>query len=106
MALHTRNDTDSEGRITLPDNANITGVVLRTTLFNDTNVKVRPTNTTAWIATVGGSAGAPSVGEIESGRYILLHSGPKGGFTQGGVIAATGSNFLVSDNVHAIITQP
>ena len=64
-------------------------------------VKVRPTNVTATITV---ALGTPAVNQT----LILLKNGPKGGFTQGGVIGTgTGTGIVaatVNDVVQAIIT--
>ena len=109
MALKPRDTenpgTTSERRISLDADEVIVGVVLRTSLLNS-DVKVRPTNTTAWICTVAGT-GNVSDAEENAGKYILLHNGPHGGFSQGGAINYTSSaaSYLVSDNIDSIITE-
>ena len=96
MALKTKG---ADGMITLVAAEVISGVVLEDTIQGD--VKIRPTNTTAWICT------DPAVDDLEdvdpTERFILLHNGPKGGFTQGGALGA--GTFLVSQNVFAVITN-
>ena len=92
----------ANGMVTLNVAESITGVVLEDTIQGD--VKIRPTNTTAWICT------DPDVDDLEdvdpTERFILLHNGPKGGFTQGGALAtAAAQTFLVSQNVFAVITD-
>ena len=102
MAIHTK---DAAGRVALDNADNIVGVILETTILNG-SVKVRPTNTTAWINTAAGTGTVDDV-ERNQPKLILLYNGPKGGFTQGGVIndTSTVARYLVSENVRAVVTD-
>ena len=59
-------------------------------------VKVRPTNVTARIATVTGN------GQLEENSIILLSNGPHGGFTQEAMLP--NGNYEVNDVIRAVIT--
>ena len=78
----------------------VIGVVLERTIAN--GVKIRPTNTTATINVAAGS-GAITDDERDAAKAILLHNGPKGGFTQ--QFKGGGGDHLVSDNIAALITD-
>lgn len=98
MALKSK---DSNGRIQLVAAESILGVVLETSILENT-VRVRPTNTTATINIVAGT-GAVTQDERDASKLILLHNGPHGGFTQGGALGA--GSYLVNDVVAALITN-
>ena len=103
MAVKEKN---AMGRVTLADNEIITGVVLEKTIQD--GIKIRPTNTTATINIVP-DTGTVDDAERAGDKVILLHNGPKGGFTQSGFsldgTTADPEDYLVSDNVKAILTQ-
>ena len=97
MAYRVKSQTT--GTVSIVGNESITGVVLEDTI--QTDIKIRPTNTTAWIATDSAIAMFEDIEPTE--RFILLHNGPKGGFTQGGALGA--GTYFVSQNVFAVITD-
>ena len=90
------------GRVTLATTDVIVGVVLERTIQN--GVKVRPTNTTATINIVPDTSTVDDA-ERAADKIILLHNGPKGGFTQSGFTMNADGDYLVSENVAHIITQ-
>ena len=98
MAINTK---DTDGRVTLVATEVVTGVILERTIQQNT-VRIRPTNTTATINIVA-ATGTVTQAERDAAKLILLHNGPKGGFTQTGAPGA--GDFLVSDNVAAVITD-
>ena len=102
MAVITK---DGNGRVALTTTTNISGVILEEYLDGDrSSAKIRPTNTTAWISTVPGTGATIAAAELEAPKAILLQNGPKGGFTQGGIVANADADYLVSGNVRAVIT--
>lgn len=92
-------DVGPQGRVTLAQGDRIVGVVLRSTLRFNEDVKVRPTNTTAAISIAATTVtGNLTEAEREMDKIILLYNGPQGGFTQEFVVPAAGE-YVVSDNI-------
>ena len=94
MARRIRQTTGANtGRIELTATETVIGVELNREIGD--GVKVRPTNVTA--------AMAPAPGADANVDYILLHNGPKGGFTQ--PFKGTAGFYNVGDVVRALITD-
>ena len=113
-----RIQTNEFGRVPIPSGgATIIAVALRnelirfndgdttSTIQTDTDIRIRPTNTTATINTVAGTATTAVVRENERNaeKVILLQAGPKGGFTQN--VHLPQGHYFVSANVAAVITN-
>ncbi len=89
MAIRTK---ESNGRITLIATETVIGVKL---VREIDGTKVRPSSVTAAIATTAGAGEDPD--------FVLLYSGPKGGFTQ--QFKAAAGQYEVNDAVDALITD-
>ena len=97
----------ANGQVAIPANATIIGVELERFINQGVDsqgnpvgigeVKVRPTNVTARIATVAGA------NQLEDNSVILLSNGPHGGFTQQARLAQ--GSYEVNDVVRAVITD-
>ena len=77
----------------------IIGIVLKKEIAG--GVKIRPTNVTATISSVPYNSG----GTPTDPDYILLHNGPKGGFSQELVLGAVDQIYRVNDVIEAVITK-
>lgn len=91
------NVTSTPTSLTFTTAALATGGRLYYSVGQEEDVKVRPTNVTAVIATV------PGAEQIEGNGIILLHNGSNGGFTQNPYLA-TGI-YEVNAVVRAVITN-
>lgn len=80
-----------------------------TTIVTDTDIRVRPTNTTATINVVAANTttqpttAPPRESERDQAKVILLQAGPKGGFSQTARLPE--GHYFVSANVLGVITD-